>query len=147
MELKVQLKQAGKKENRIVTAKLILNGQPETVRELIEYTVIATHNAYESRQKKRENIISGEGESILLFSEEEMADMAAAGKIGFDFLKNDRTISQADAIETAIQSFEDGISALFIDGERYEDLDEALELDGTEILTFVKLAMLAGRMW
>ena len=64
-----------------------------------------------------------------------------------DNIKGNKEITTETAIKTAIEGFEDGLVALFIDDKRYESLDEELNLTGSETLTFVKLTMLAGRMW
>jgi len=62
-------------------------------------------------------------------------------------LKGNKDVDIFSAVDTALQAFEDGLVALFIDDKRFENLDEALNLTGSETLTFVKLTMLAGRMW
>ena len=58
-----------------------------------------------------------------------------------------RKVSEKKAIETALQAFEDGLVAVFVDGTRYENTADALELTGDETVTFVKLTMLTGRLW
>lgn len=44
MELKIQIKQAGKREQKIQTAKLRLLAKPENVEELLRYAVSATYH-------------------------------------------------------------------------------------------------------
>ena len=139
MKLKTEVKQAGKKENRIVHAELILDRVPETVRELIVSAVKATRNAFLYKK--------AQAPEMLVLSREEIENRAASGKIGFDFIYNEKEGNEADAIETALQAFEDGLVAIFIDDKRYEDLNAPLNLTGDETLCFIKLAMLAGRMW
>ena len=147
MELKVQIKQAGKRENKIVSAKLILKENPSTIQELLTSTVKATyamHNAKVNLQTAFEN---GDLSEVLLLSEEELQDRAAGGKIDFGFLKNDKMISEEKAVEVALQAFQDGLVAVFIDGKRYENEEDLITLTGEETITFVKLVMLSGRMW
>ena len=62
-------------------------------------------------------------------------------------VKSEKTISEKQAVETTLQAFEDGLVAVFVDGKRYEELNEELHLIGNEVITFVKLTMLSGRMW
>ena len=51
------------------------------------------------------------------------------------------------AIETAVQGFEDGLFRVFLGDRELENLDEKVEFaEGNEI-TFIRLTMLAGRMW
>ena len=47
----------------------------------------------------------------------------------------------------AIQSFEDGIYRIFLDDRALEQLEEKILLTEGSSLTFVRLTMLAGRMW
>ncbi len=147
MELKVQIKQAGKRSNRIVTAKLLLKETPKTVGELITCTVKANHAAFTAKTKLVEAFEAGDVSQVIIYTQEEMEQKAAEGKIDFGFLKSAAGISEKKAVDTAIQAFEDGLAAVFIDGQRYENLTDNLNLIGNETLTFVKLVMLSGRMW
>lgn len=104
MDLKVQMKQAGKKATSIETSILHIDNKPSTVEELLILTVKST-------------------------------------------LKGRKNIDQKTAINTCLEAFEDGLIALFIDDNRYENLKDKIELTGNEVLTFIKLTMLAGRMW
>lgn len=147
MELQVQIKQAGKRQNKITTAKLLFRETPQTVEELLIFTVKATHSAHVKKTKLVEAFENGDVSQAILYTQEQMDDKASTGKIDFGFLKSEKTVSEKQAIETALQAFADGIVALFIDGVRYEELQEELQLKGNETITFVKLTMLAGRMW
>ena len=147
MELKVQIKQAGKRENRITTAKLLLKRVPQTLEELLKFTVKATHSAHVKKTKLIEAFEAGDVSEVIIYTQEQLEDQASTGKIAFGFLKSEKTVSEKQAIETALQAFEDGLVAVFIDGIRYEELQERLHLTGNEIITFVKLTMLSGRMW
>ena len=51
------------------------------------------------------------------------------------------------AVRNALQSFEDGIFRIFADGKELESLQEPVSLQEGSELTFVRLTMLAGRMW
>lgn len=138
MELKVQMKQTGKKSNSIVTTGLYLKNTPSTIEELLIMTVKATLAGF---KKKALN------EEAILISTEQIDDMASSGKVSFGFIEGNKNIDEKDAIKTVIEAFEDGLVALFIDDIRFEDLKEHINLTGNETLTFVKLTMLAGRMW
>ena len=83
----------------------------------------------------------------VLYSQDKIDRQAAEGKIDFGIIKSYSKISENQALETALQAFEDGIVAVFIDGIRYEKLSDKLELTGEETVTFVKLIMLTGRLW
>lgn len=51
------------------------------------------------------------------------------------------------AQENAIQCFEDGIYRIFLDEEPLENLDDKIHITKDSVFTFVRLTMLAGRMW
>ena len=51
------------------------------------------------------------------------------------------------ALDTAYLAFEDGLYCIFINDEQTEKLDDSLNLKDGDILTFIRLTMLAGRMW
>lgn len=130
MKFQVELKQASGREHRIVRQELKLEGCPETVRALIEETARAVYGAFLQRKHS-----------------ELPTEQVSEGKIAFGFFYNDREISEDEAVAAAVQAFEDGLVVLFIDGVRHEDPNERLSLKGGETLTFVKLTMLAGRLW
>ena len=51
------------------------------------------------------------------------------------------------AIENALQIYEDGIYWVFVNGEELGKINDKLDLQENDELTFVRLTMLAGRMW
>ena len=59
----------------------------------------------------------------------------------------DRKADLESAVDHAIQSFEDGIYRIFLDDRALEQLEEKILLTEGSSLTFVRLTMLAGRMW
>lgn len=55
--------------------------------------------------------------------------------------------STEKAIEHALQGFTDGLIAFFVDGKKYESLEDIIILrEGSEV-TLIRLTFLAGRMW
>ncbi|MBQ7903408.1 MAG: hypothetical protein IJ362_06740 [Oscillospiraceae bacterium] len=147
MELNVQIKQAGRRENKIVTAKLLLKQAPRTAGELIASAVKATYSAHYEKANEIEAFENGDLSQVIIYTLDELKQKAAGGKIDFGFLKNDKKVSEKKAVETALQAFEDGLVAVFVDGTRYKNTDDTLELTGNETVTFVKLTMLTGRLW
>lgn len=145
--LNIQLKQAGKRESKIQTVKMMLPQKPETIEELLRYTVLATYHTFQEKQKKTEQFETGNMCQSLLLSEEEIEVGAASGKIGFGFLHGNSKITEKEAIANVLQAFEDGLITVFIDKKRQENLSDKIELSGNETITFVKLTMLTGRLW
>lgn len=148
MIINVNIKQMGKKGRRIKSVPFEYDRCPETAEELIEETVKIMLSTFKERQKKstEENIPD-------VLSEETIKSMAEIGKVAFGYIYNEKEQDEAKAIETAKLAFIDGMVRIFINGEEAEYKEENKE-SGTPInlseddeVTFVRLAMLAGRMW
>ena len=77
----------------------------------------------------------------------EIEDKAAQGKVSFGVNYGEKNADVSKATDNALEAFTDGIAVIFADGKRLEALDEAIDLTEIKSLTFVKLTMLAGRMW
>ena len=77
----------------------------------------------------------------------EIDDRAAAGKISFGVNYGEYKADLRKAQENALQCFADGIYRIFLDEKSLEDLDEIISIRDDSVFTFVRLTMLAGRMW
>ena len=51
------------------------------------------------------------------------------------------------SIETAMLGFQDGLFRVFLGDTELTELDEKLKLQEGDTVTFIRLTMLAGRMW
>lgn len=80
-------------------------------------------------------------------TKDEIDDRAAAGKVSFGVNYGEHKADLRKAQENALQCFEDGIYRIFLDGKSLEDLDEIISIGEDSVFTFVRLTMLAGRMW
>lgn len=139
MEMKVNVKSVSGKRNRITTVSVHYSREILSVRELIEETVIYCVNEYNSRMENTELM------SALLPAE--IADKAAQGKISFGTIYGENHPDLQKAQADALEAFSDGVVAVFADDRRLEDEEEILDLTQITSLTFIKLVMLAGRMW
>ena len=139
MEMKVNVKSVSGKRNRITTVSVHYSREILSVRELIEETVIYCVNEYNSRMENTELM------SALLPAE--IADKAAQGKISFGTIYGENHPDLQKAQADALEAFSDGAVAVFADDRRLEDEEEILDLTQITSLTFIKLVMLAGRMW
>ena len=110
-----------------------------TLKEFLAETVRI--NLAEFYAKKRENDV------LKCLTDTEIKDMASEGKVSFQILYNDKVVSEEAAIENALQCFEDGMVAVFVDSTRIEELDCKLSLTEGSHVIFVKLTFLVGRMW
>lgn len=139
MELNVNVKSVSGKKNRITSIPVSYSRDEMTVRELIEETVQFCVSDY---NKRKEN-----GELLRALLPQEIDDKAAQGKISFGMVYGEKDADLKKATNDAVEAFADGVVAIFADERRLESLDEQLKLTEIQSLTFIKLAMLAGRMW
>ena len=83
---------------------------------------------------------------LSIMTNEYIAEAVRAGKIG-DEVHGDKKANLKKALDTAYLAFEDGLYCIFINDEQTEKLDDSLNLKDGDIITFIRLTMLAGRMW
>ena len=144
MRLQINIKNMGKKGRRIKPVPFEYEKCPETAEELIEDTVRTMVELFIERQK-----LSQSGAVPDPISEENIKSMAEIGKIAFGYIYNDKEPDIDKAIDTALLAFEDGMVRLFINGveAEYKEDGTPISLSEGDEVTFVRLAMLAGRMW
>ena len=87
-----------------------------------------------------------EKDILSIMTNENIAKAARIGKIG-DEVHGDKKANLEKALDTAYLAFEDGLYCIFINDEQTEKLDDSLNLKDGNILTLIRLTMLAGRMW
>ncbi len=144
MVLNILVKQMGKKGRHIKPLALEYAKCPENAQQLIEETVrMMVADCIRRQQEAKEGCIP---ESL---SEENMQNMAEVGKIAFGDIYNDKEPDEEKAVQTAWQAYADGIVRVFIGGEEaeYSENGTPLALKEGDEVTFVRLAMLAGRMF
>ena len=83
---------------------------------------------------------------LSIMTNEYIAEAARAGKIANE-VHGDKKANLEKALDTAYLSFEDGLYCIFINNKQSEKLDDSLNLKDGDIITFIRLTMLAGRMW
>ena len=83
---------------------------------------------------------------LSIMTNENIAKAARIGKIG-DEVHGDKKANLEKALDTAYLAFEDGLYCIFINDEQSEKLDDSLNLKDGDILTLIRLTMLAGRIW
>ena len=87
-----------------------------------------------------------EKDILSIMTNENIAKAARIGKIG-DEVHGDKKANLKKALDTAYLAFEEGLYCIFINDEQTEKLDDSLNLKDGDILTLIRLTMLAGRMW
>ena len=140
MQVQVNVKHIGKRRNAIETRPYEI-GAVHDVGELID--------AFVTAEVARFNERATAGETALRYlTSAEIADASTVGKVGFGVDYRGQVQSAAAAIANAHQCFTDGIYRIFVNGAELEGpLDTPVTLHENDEITFVRLTMLAGRMW
>lgn len=139
MKIFVNVKQIGKRKNKIDKKKYEISEKITTVKELL--TEFVTINVKEFNNGFTENDI------VPYLTDEKINDLSDAGKISFGVDYNGQKQDLEKAVENALQSYEDGIYRVFVNDEEMGEIDCEINLKENDELTFVRLTMLAGRMW
>lgn len=139
MILQVNIKQIGSRK-KIAPVPFEYPQNPTTVRELIEETVKICVDEYNKR------VQAGDSQVKPLTSTE-IADKAKVGKIAFGINYSEKEQDLSKALSNAIQSFEDGLYRIFLGETELENLDSDINLKENDVLTFIRLTMLSGRIW
>lgn len=139
MKLKVNIKKIGKSRHPVQEAIYEIPGRPENVRELIEAMTTECVKLYNQRMDRPQ--------LLRCLTSDEINDQAAAGKVGFGAHYGEQRADLESSVNHAIQSFEDGIYRIFLNDRELKQLEERILLTEGSSLTFVRLTMLAGRMW
>ena len=139
MKLYANVKQAGSRKNYITKEEINLNSVPTTLRELIGAMVTENVKQFNARTKN-EKLID-------YLTSEEINNKLTTGKVSFGEMHNTTLANINKALECAFLAYEDGIYRVFINDNEARGLDESLELKEEDVLTFIRLAMLSGRMW
>lgn len=140
MNLKINLKQIGARKQKIAPIDFSYDPVPKTVQELIVQTVTSCVDSYNARVR------SGEAGAKPL-SSEQINDMADIGKIAFGINYGGKEQDLKKAVGNALQAFEDGLYRIFLNDEELENLGDAINVTEGDSLTFIRLTMLAGRMF
>jgi len=139
MKVYVNVKQIGKRKNKIDKKKYEISEKITTVKELL--TEFVTINVNEFNNGFTENDI------VPYLTDEKINDLSDAGKISFGVDYNGQKQDLEKAVENALQSYEDGIYRIFVNDAEVGEIDCEINLKENDELTFVRLTMLAGRMW
>ena len=88
-----------------------------------------------------------QSEVLKYLTQEEVENKTASGKVGFAVNYNGKPAAEVETITNALQSYEDGIFRIFMDDTEAGDLSSPIQLKEESTLTFIRLAMLSGRLW
>lgn len=134
--IRVRMRKLGKKNRGAVEpVEFTLGEKPGTVKELITGLVKLGVKEYNERKDM--------GQILPYLTKEEIVQKASAGKVSFG-VRGGEDADEDQAVENALQCFEDGIFRVFADDEELERLEQEIPWREGTVLTFVRLAMLSG---
>lgn len=139
MNIKVTMKQLGKKRDKISEVDFKLECRPTTVEELIKEAVHTCVTAYNERVRNKESVSPLTGEQI--------EDMSEVGKIAFGINYGGKEADEVTAVTVALQAFEDGLVRIFHKEEELSELSQAIDVQENDLFTFLRLTMLAGSLF
>lgn len=139
MKVYINVKQIGKRKNKIDKKEYEISDNIKNVKELL--TEFVTINVNKFNEGLTEDDI------VPYLTDERINDLSEAGKISFGVNYNGQKQELKKAVENTLQSYEDGIYRIFVNDEELGDLGSETELKENDEVTFVRLVMLAGRMW
>lgn len=139
MRIYIQVKQLGKRKCSIEKIPVNFPVPPVDVQGMIEAIVSWQVSEYNERLQQ--------SEVLKYLTQEEVENKAASGKVGFEVNYNGKSAAETEAIINALQSYEDGIFRIFIDDTEAGDLSSPVPLKEESTITFIRLAMLSGRLW
>lgn len=139
MKLYVTVKSLGKRKNVLTRLPIELPVIPTTLRELITEVVVL------NVQKLTENQQSTA--LIPFLTGTEIEERRESGKVGFGSVYNEQSPDLAQAIDTALLAFEDGLYKVFIREEENSHLELPLKLMEEDEIVFIRFTMLAGSIW
>ncbi len=124
MKINIQIKSASKKDVGIIKNEIEIEDNICSAGELIESIVkyMIKNNSSEECMFESDNVF----------------------RTLQSFFEVKKVPSLSDAINIALNAFDDRLFAMFIDDVRYFNKNDKINLTGGETLTFIKLTMLTG---
>ncbi len=107
-----------------------------TLQDLITRVVRSEVVAFRERQEQRR--------LTRFLTQAQIEQAAARGKIEMGGSDLDQPVDVQEAVQTALQAFQDGIYLVFVDGEQQQSLAAPVHLQDHSRVSFIRLMMLAG---
>ena len=138
MTVYLKIKALSKRKPLIERVAFTIDKPVATSKELVEYIVRRNVDDYNKK--------AIDAPLFQYLTSDELEDGAKAGKIGFKDRRNENMQDAGKAVENALSCFDDGIFKLFINDEE-AGFTGNISLKDNDEITFIRLTMLAGRLW
>ncbi|MCM1332310.1 MAG: hypothetical protein NC248_06855 [Bacteroides sp.] len=146
MKILFEQKKPGRVRQDIVPVEMDIEGKPATVGQLIEAAVRRVVASFNRRAMSAPGEPDSDNARAFIGSEC-MADLVETGRVAFGIVYNGRQVDPGEAVANALQCYDDGLFRIFLNGAPLEGKDTVIDLNEDDILTVVRLTLLAGRLW
>lgn len=146
MKLLFEQKKPGRMRQTVEPVEIVIDGVPTTVGTLIEAIVRTCVAAY-NRKAMRAPEDPDADQSHNVLDKKTIDELIETGRISFGIVYNDKIVDADEAVANALQCYEDGLFRIFLNGKPLKESTERIELKENDLLTVVRLTMLAGRLW
>lgn len=136
MRIYISAKQIRKRGHRVETYPYEVRSVPRTLRELIALLVTDGVERYNHRLRSKSD--------VPVLHSDEIDAMGLIGKIGFGLPFGTKEADLQEALDAALQGFEDGLYRFFVGEREVESLDADPCLREGDTITIIRLVMLTG---
>jgi hypothetical protein len=138
MHIFIRVKAAGKRRDILEKQARIVPGGMDAPETLIEFLVRENVRAYNAK--------TVDAPLFHYLSRQAMEDGAHTGKIGFGSRVNEADQDEETAVQNALECFRDGIYRVLVNEDEAAPGVPVRLKDG-DVITFIRLVMLAGRLF
>jgi hypothetical protein len=138
MDIFVRVKAAGKRRDILEKQAQTVPADTDAPEKLIEYLVRENVRAYNAKPT--------DAALFRYLSRRDMEDGEHTGKIGFGNRVNENDQDEEKAVQNALQCFHDGIYRVLVNEDETPP-GAQLRLKDGDTVTFIRLVMLAGRLF
>ena len=138
MTVFLKIKALSKRKPLIERVPFDIDGPVHTSNELVALIVRRNVDAYNKK--------AVDAPLFPYLTDDALLNGNVSGKTGFNDRKNKNPQDIDKAVENALTCFGDGIFRLFINSTE-AGFDEPIQLTDGDEITFIRLTMLAGRIW
>ncbi len=139
MQILARVKTLGRDKGSLTPVPRSIPDSTRSLRQLLTAVVEGEVSAYNRK------IIDPESPAAL--TAQEIENQASAGKVSFGWLYSDKLADPSQAVNNAIQCWQDGLVRVFLGDDELTGLDDPLEIHENDTFTFLRLTFLAGRLW
>ncbi|MFJ8461400.1 hypothetical protein ACIQ57_20060 [Lysinibacillus xylanilyticus] len=139
MRLFYQQKKIGKKSRKLQKIPFTIEGPVYTLKDLL--TQLVTQEVQNYNEKAVDTPLH------IYITDQQLEEAVQHGKVHFGEKKNASVQSINQAISTVLQAFEDELFLVLHNEEQLNSLTTPLTIQEDDVFTFIKLTMLAGRIW